>query len=655
MKPLTIRLLLATLLPIVLVTAILTPIFWSNIQSRLEDARATAGSLLEAEYDVLRQGVNQSLNHSLAIAEFPLVTRYLSNMREAPSPYLERLAREDLEQLRDMFNTLLTHFGRYTRLTLIDTEGKEQASTRNSESPMEGPRHAEALYFREAMTMKARSLYVTPPHLGAGAAGPEITTLVMDIATPVFGRDGERLGVLLLTLDWYYLANSLPHAAGTHPYARALLVDAMGASLLPRGSGATPFGGSLALGWPDAWQAMTSTDVGDALIGDNLLVFRTNDIRTHHFHSQAEQVQGLRGTHPWRIGIIVPRPGFTQLLSESPWVAVLVALVYVLAVAFGIVWVLINHHQRCLRKQAQQLSLEAKETARELTDLYQNAPCGYHSLNQDGVITKINRTELRWLGYSAEELIGKQLYRELVTPDTREAFDKAFREVLGEEHEGSAECELMCRDGSSFPVAIEATAQKTSDGFQYSRAMVFDMTERQKLEELLVSQAMTDPLTRLGNRRYLENQADMEMARARRSGEPMCLIAIDLDRFKKINDCYGHDVGDLVLQAFARAAQAQLREGDILCRIGGEEFTILLPGTYIEQATLVAERLREAIEASPVDVGADIVDGGQLSYTASIGVTVIHVQENSLKPAIKRADQGLYEAKEAGRNRIVVE
>ncbi|MCL7942917.1 diguanylate cyclase [Marinobacter sp. ATCH36] len=655
MRTLRTRLVVATLVPVFLVTATLAPIFWSNIQNRTEYSRVAAEALLEAEYDVLLQDMNESLNHSLAIAEFPSVVGYLSDAQTTRSPYQETQFQQTRKQLGDMLNTLLTHFGRYTRLALIDADGYERFSTQGSRSPAADPIHAEALYFREAMTLKTRSLYVTSPHLGPGAAGPETTTLVMDITTPVFGREGERLGVLLVTLDWHSMATSLPHAAGTNPHAQALLVDAQGNSLLPTESAAMPFGSSLSTQWSDAWQAMASSNRGEALFSGDLLLFRTYDIRKHHYRSQAEQVLGFPGTQPWRIGITVPRPGLTYLLTESPWTAVLVVLVYVLAIAFGIVWVLSNHHQQRLRARAQQLSLEAKDTARELTDLYQQAPCGYHSLNEHGVITRINNTELRWLGYSADEIIGKQLYRELVTPETREAFDAAFRQVLGEDHEGSAECELMCRDGSTFPVAIEATAYKTSDGFQYSRAMVFDMTERQKLEELLISQAMTDPLTGLGNRRYLENQADMEMARARRSGEPACLIGIDLDRFKNINDRYGHDVGDLVLQAFAQTAQAELREGDILCRMGGEEFTVLLPNTNIEQATLIAERLRKTIETTPVDVGTDVIDGGQLAYTASIGVTNIYMVENSLKPAIKRADQGLYKAKEGGRNRIVME
>ncbi len=211
---------------------------------------------------------------------------------------------------------------------------------------------------------------------------------------------------------------------------------------------------------------------------------------------------------------------------------------------------------------------------------------------------KINSTELDWLGYRADEVIAKRHYREFVTPESRAAFDAAFRKVqnLGE---GSTECELLSRDGSRLPVAIQATAQVTDEGFQYSRATVFDLSERKKLEARLAQQALTDPLTGLGNRRYLEQQAAMEIARAQRSGEPLSLIAVDLDHFKRINDTHGHDAGDLVVQAFANTARQQLRDGDVLCRMGGEEFAVLLPSTTREQAMQVAERLRLATAHSP--------------------------------------------------------
>ncbi len=338
-------------------------------------------------------------------------------------------------------------------------------------------------------------------------------------------------------------------------------------------------------------------------------------------------------------------PSLWALLFQEPAPLLIMTLLYGLSIAFGVFWALSSHRQRVLKQEAQQY-------ASEVRDLYEHAPCGYHSLDADGRIVRMNHTELEWLGYRAEEVIGKLNYRDVVTPETLEAFEAAFQAVQGPEREGSAECELLTRCGKTLPVVIQATGSTSRRGFEHSRAMVFDLRERKQLEETLARQAMTDPLTGLGNRRYLENQAVMEIARAKRSGKPLSLIAIDLDHFKGINDSHGHGAGDIVLQAFAARTRELLRDGDVLCRMGGEEFAVLLPDTSGDQATQVAERLRQALEASPVRLGQEGAEDVRVCYTASLGVTPVMADEASLYPAFKRADQGLYAAKAQGRNRV---
>ncbi|GHD43858.1 PAS domain S-box-containing protein/diguanylate cyclase (GGDEF) domain-containing protein [Marinobacter persicus] len=644
------RLVVASASAVILVTLVITPIIISNISTRFESSRQTAETLLEGEYDALLQGLDESLNHTLALSEFPTVREYLTRTGSASSPYQEEWAFRNEMQLRGMLGTLLTHFGRYTRLTLIDTAGLERLSTGPSETI--GTDHSNAPYFREAMVMENRALYLSVPYQSA-VRGAQQPSYVIDIATPVLNADGSRLGVLVLTLSWDYLLGTLPHATGTNDNAHVWLTDAQGRWQLPDTQGLFGFGESLKDRRPAIWAAMERGNRGELLTGESILVFRTHDLRNDHFRSEARQVTSLPGTQPWRIAISVPRPDLTFLMLESPWKLSLIVVTYILAIGFGLFWVLSNHRQRSLKEEAHKLSKNARAYARELMDLYENAPCGYHSLDEQGVIQKINRTELQWLGYSKDEVVGKRYYRDLVSPETRAAFDEAFSAVLlSDEHEGSAEVELMRSNGDRFPAAIEASAQTDDDGFQYSRAMVFDLTERKQIEDLLTRQAMTDPLTGLGNRRFLESQAELEIARARRSGEPLMLIAADLDKFKRINDNHGHDVGDAVLQAFAKTAQNELRDGDVLCRMGGEEFTVLLPDTSKEQALMIAERLRVAVESAPVDVGEEGAADGYLRYTTSMGVTQVLPDEKTLKPAIKRADEALYQAKEAGRNRV---
>ena len=647
------RLLAATLVAVVLVTALIYPIFSAQLNERVESTRDTAEALLEVEYDGLLLDMDESLNQVLATAEFPLLSRFLARHAAIQTPAWGPAAQNDWEQLETLFDTLLTHFGRYTRLAVIDTNGHEWMSATAmpplSRPPVSG-RIATAV-FQEAMTLQSRDLYVSPPRRGASGNDEASVTTVIDIATPVFDERGQRLGVLLFTLDWSRITANLLHAQ-EDGRGEALLVDSQGNWLLPGVEGREDrFGQSLMNQWPAVWEAMSARNQGMVTLDEHLLGFWNHDIRTHHYQSQAGMIMSEPDTQPWRLGIMMPKPTLTGLLMESPGKLLAIVLVYLLSTAFGLFWVLSHHRQQRLRQHAVRFSREARQYAHEVQDLYENAPCGYHSLDSEGRVVKINRTELDWLGYRAGEIIGKRHYRDFITPETRGAFDAAFQQVLGPAQEGAAECELVCRGGTTLPVAIQATAQVTDDGFQYSRAMVFDLREQKKLEARLAQQAMTDPLTGLGNRRYLEDQAAMEIARAQRSGLPLSLIAVDLDHFKRINDTHGHDVGDLVLQAFSRTARQQLRDGDVLCRMGGEEFAVLLPDTTREQAMQVAERLRLAIEATLAEVGRDVVEAGRLAYSASLGVTLVNADERSLKPAIKRADQGLYAAKEAGRNR----
>tara|TARA_B100000700_G_scaffold17503_2_gene17309 strand:+ start:40999 stop:42978 length:1980 start_codon:yes stop_codon:yes gene_type:complete len=653
-KALWARLIVATLLPVALVTVTLTPIFTSHLEERVDSSRRSAAVLLESEYDMLLQSMNESFNQVLATAEYSLLSRFLSQQTSSQAPAWGLAAQNDWEELRALFDTLLSHFGRYTRLTVIDTAGREwfasSVAPQLPRPPVIGERSIPA--YQAAMGLPMSDLYVSPPRLGASGKALSPITTVLDIATPIIDHQGRRLGVLLFTLDWSHITASLPHAEDSGR-SEALLVDAQGKWLLPDGDRQSErFGRPLTEYWPGAWAVMSARTLGTVDLEENILAFLTHDIHTQHYSSLAGTIISDPGTQPWRFGILMPRPSLLGLLTESPVQLLAIALVYLISVAFGVFWVLSDHRLRALRQRALAFSREARQYAGEVQDLYEHAPCGYHSLDSHGRVVKINRTELDWIGYRADEVVGKRLYRDFVTPATREAFDAAFQQVLGQGQEGAVECELLCGDGSILPVAIQATAQVTEEGFQYSRAMVFDLRERKQLEERLAKQALTDPLTGLGNRRFLEGQAAMEVARAERHRCPLSLIGIDLDHFKRINDTYGHDVGDQVLQSFAKTASKVLRDGDVLCRMGGEEFVALLPYTSCEQAIQVAERLRRAVEASPIYVGHDASENGMLAYSASLGVTLVSTDEASLNPAIKRADQGLYMAKQAGRNKV---
>lgn len=160
--------------------------------------------------------------------------------------------------------------------------------------------------------------------------------------------------------------------------------------------------------------------------------------------------------------------------------------------------------------------------------------------------------------------------------------------------------------------------------------------------------AATDALTGALNRRSFYLGGEREVDRARRYGHPLTALMLDLDGFKQVNDTYGHACGDRLLTDLAQRCQQQLRISDLLGRVGGDEFAVLLPETDLNGAGLVAERLRLAVESwEPLE------GRGPIEVSLSLGITALHAADNGLEDFLERADLALYEAKQSGRNRVV--
>jgi diguanylate cyclase (GGDEF)-like protein len=203
-------------------------------------------------------------------------------------------------------------------------------------------------------------------------------------------------------------------------------------------------------------------------------------------------------------------------------------------------------------------------------------------------------------------------------------------------------------------IALEVSARTmrpARDDEQRLRAMadrVGPALANLKLRDALREMALRDGLTGMYNRRYLEDALNRELHRAERSGKPVSVVMIDIDHFKHFNDKYGHDAGDFVLSAVARAIMKCIRPSDIACRYAGEELAVVLPEANLESACARAEQLRLTIRNN------NLVHLGQTlpAPTASFGVAVYPA--NGTKPAdlLKAADQALYRAKQEGRDRV---
>ena len=263
----------------------------------------------------------------------------------------------------------------------------------------------------------------------------------------------------------------------------------------------------------------------------------------------------------------------------------------------------------------------------------------------------------RWavmLGYSHEEMqqTTKQ-WTDFVHPDDREFAWASINNVLeGRTSSHKLEYRMLHKDGSIRWILDQA---KVMERDEHGRAVRMcgthtDVTERKALEEELIRQAHIDYLTGVNNRRYFMERAEHELRRAKRYGKQLSIFMLDIDHFKMINDRHGHKVGDLVLKMLADVCLSALRDIDILARMGGEEFAVLLPETEDSVALEVAKRLQDSINE------ANLVLEGQLAIKihVSIGVASMTSPYDDMDILLHRADTALYEAKNTGRNRICV-
>jgi len=202
-----------------------------------------------------------------------------------------------------------------------------------------------------------------------------------------------------------------------------------------------------------------------------------------------------------------------------------------------------------------------------------------------------------------------------------------------------------------IPKALNIAAGGVVLGLLLWRWLPKAVTDRRLSDLLAIDLGMlasTDGLTSLYNRRQFDVLARAEWARFQRYGRPLSLLILDIDKFKSINDRFGHDAGDLVLKAVADICKLTKRQPDVLARIGGEEFALLLPETDEAAAEIVAERFRNAIADH-----SGILAAEKIRVTVSIGVAGAALAMSSFEVMLKRADEALYEAKRTGRNRVV--
>jgi diguanylate cyclase (GGDEF)-like protein/PAS domain S-box-containing protein len=282
------------------------------------------------------------------------------------------------------------------------------------------------------------------------------------------------------------------------------------------------------------------------------------------------------------------------------------------------------------------------------SSVFANAPVGLALTTPAGVLLDVNPALERLLGRSADELCGRSVLDQ-VPPDLEAAARDAHADLLAApDRPMRHETRLVRSDGDELPVQVTASwADRSPDGRPAHLVMVVeDITERKELEAQLVHRSMHDPLTGLANRLLFQDRLWHALERGHRERTPTCVLIIDLDGFKKINDELGHPMGDLVLVSFAERLRSVLRASDTAARLGGDEFSIVCENTENADAEVLAGRLRRTI-TEPLELGGESIPLG-----ISIGIGCVPGGEDPgqvYERVIRAADDAMYSDKAARR------
>lgn len=274
---------------------------------------------------------------------------------------------------------------------------------------------------------------------------------------------------------------------------------------------------------------------------------------------------------------------------------------------------------------------------REILDAIQD---GYFELDRDGQLIAVNRALCGMLGYSGEELLGSSCERLLEYED----IERATALFTRAHHDGeniSFAAPFRRRDGSQGYYETRVSLVHDGQGrFAGYRGILRDISAQVAYQNQLLDMAYRDPLTGLGNRKAFIEHLRQALDRAQRGNEHLALLYLDLDRFKEVNDRFGHDVGDLLLQNIAERLRGVTRQPDRVYRLGGDEFTLIVPGSNGEAAQRLAERLLATLQdvAQIGDLDIDFV-------TPSIGIALFPEHAGDAENLVKAADSAMYEAK----------
>lgn len=346
--------------------------------------------------------------------------------------------------------------------------------------------------------------------------------------------------------------------------------------------------------------------------------------------------------YPFYINVGLAEDDYLTAWRKGLWVAVAFVMTFFLTTALATYWLL-----RLLR---QQLKTQAKlrQQREYLRAIIENEPECVKVVAPNGRLIEMNAAGLRMLEVDSLEEAQSFGLLEFIDPEHREPFIALHKNVIAG-NSGKLEFLIKGKKGTVRWLDTHAVPLRNAEGEVINLlGITRDITERKSFQHQLEHQAHVDYLTGVNNRGHFVHLAEIELARALRYEKRLSICMLDIDLFKQVNDTHGHKIGDLVLIRLAEVCKQTLREIDVIGRLGGEEFAILLPETDQKEAAEVAERLRLSIAAARIPLN----DGLPITITVSIGVASLASSDDNLDVLMNMADKALYQAKNSGRNRV---
>ncbi|MFH0934529.1 MAG: sensor domain-containing diguanylate cyclase, partial [Pseudomonadota bacterium] len=516
-------------------------------------------------------------------------------------------------------------------------------------------------FFRDSFKLDRNEIFISPMDLNIEHDRVEIPHKPMiRFGTPVFDSAGRKRGIILLNYFGEKLLDHFREAMRGGDASSGMLLNRDGYWLSSARS-EDEWGFMLdkldrRFGQDHAaeWSAISAGESGALQTEKGLYVYATaypllagQRSSTGSPLPRSSSRQELTASeYKWKIVSFTSDKELTgSSASNRTGRSILFGITYLL-LAFGSLAIA---YFRLSRMLAQSRLKEDEARLREITATMSD---GLLVTDHNGLVTFANPEASLLLGYSEHELLGRDMHGLLHVREDGSSCHRADCKLLqvvktGTTYRGVEEF-FRCKNGQALPISVSVSAIIKGQKAAGIVVAFHDITERKRFEFELEQQAQIDALTGLNNRRHFYELAEQEIVRTRRYGKPLAIMMVDVDHFKAINDTYGHHSGDTVLRQLSNICRQTMREIDIIGRIGGEEFSILLPEASAAQAREAAERLREAVAAAEVQLEADV----SISFTVSIGIAALVSEDDGVAAMLRRADVALYSAKHSGRNRV---